>query len=113
MLREFFYLFFLLITNLTFAQEKKPAALTPIGALGDFTEMEKQIILNSLLESLSTNYLLESQKSFETAMEKAFEELEYEECTEDQCFALIQQILQVDNLFLFNMTRELGRLIYT
>jgi hypothetical protein len=68
--------------------------------------MEKQIIFNSLQESLSTYYLLASQKSFEAAQEKAFEELDYEECTEDQCFALIQQILQVDNLFLFSMTRE-------
>ena len=72
----------------------------------EFSEMEKQIIFNSLQESLSTYYLLASQKSFEAAQEKAFEELDYEECTEDQCFALIQQILQVDNLFLFSMTRE-------
>ncbi|MEL0231049.1 MAG: hypothetical protein VXA56_15775, partial [Deltaproteobacteria bacterium] len=83
-----------------------PAALAPMGALGEFSEMEKQIIFNSLQESLSTYYLLASQKSFEAAQEKAFEELDYEECTEDQCFALIQQILQVDNLFLFSMTRE-------
>ncbi len=57
-------------------------------------------------ESLSTRYVLASQKAFEAAQTQAFDELEYDECTEDQCFALIQQILQVDNLFLFNMTRE-------
>ena len=68
--------------------------------------MEKQIIFNSLQESLSTRYTLASQKSYEAAETQAFEELDYDECTEDQCFALIQQILQVDNLFLFNMTRE-------
>ena len=88
------------------AQEKEMAALTPMGALGEFSEMEKQIIFNSLQESLSTHYALSSQKAFEAALAQAFEELDYEECTEDQCFALIQQILQVDNLFLFNMTRE-------
>ncbi|MBC8257819.1 MAG: hypothetical protein H8E38_02285 [SAR324 cluster bacterium] len=82
------------------------AALTPMGALGEFSEMEKQIIFNSLQESLSTHYALASQKAFEAALTQAFEELDYDECTEDQCFALIQQILQVDNLFLFNMTRE-------
>jgi len=59
-----------------------------------------------LQESLSTQYILASQKAFEAAQTQAFDELEYDECTEDQCFALIQQILQVDNLFLFNMTRE-------
>jgi len=74
--------------------------------LGDFSEMQKQIIFNSLQESLSTQYVLASQKAFEAAQTQAFDELEYDECTEDQCFALIQQILQVDNLFLFNMTRE-------
>ena len=94
------------ISSICWAQEKMPAALAPMGALGEFSEMEKQIIFNSLQESLSTYYLLASQKSFEAAQEKAFEELDYEECTEDQCFALIQQILQVDNLFLFSMTRE-------
>ena len=94
------------ISGVCWAQEKMPAALAPMGALGEFSEMEKQIIFNSLQESLSTYYLLASQKSFEAAQEKVFEELDYEECTEDQCFALIQQILQVDNLFLFSMTRE-------
>jgi hypothetical protein len=82
------------------------AALTPMGSLGKFSEMEKQIIFNSLQESLSTRYTLASQKAYEAAETQAFEEMDYEECTEDQCFALIQQILQVDNLFLFNMTRE-------
>ena len=99
-------LFFMLIFDTPHTQEKEMAALAPMGALGEFTEMEKQIIFNSLQESLSTHYALASQKSFETALTQAFEELDYEECTEDQCFALIQQILQADNLFLFSMTRE-------
>ena len=94
------------ISNITFAQEKQKACLAPMGALGDISEMQKQIIFNSLQESLSTQYVLASQKAFEAAQTQAFDELEYDECTEDQCFALIQQILQVDNLFLFNMTRE-------
>ena len=94
------------ISNITFAQEKQKACLAPMGSLGDFSEMEKQIIFNSLQESLSTHYVLASQKAFEAAQTQAFEELDYDECTEDQCFALIQQILQVDNLFLFNVTRE-------
>ncbi len=86
--------------------QKPPAGLAPMGALGDFSEMEKTILFNSLQEYLSTHYALASQKAFEQAQDAAFEELDYEECTEDQCFAVIQQILQVDNLFLFNVTRE-------
>ena len=99
-------LFLIYILGTAYAQEKQKACLAPIGALGEFSEMEKQIIFNSLQESLSTRYVLASQKAFEAAQTQAFDELEYDECTEDQCFALIQQILQVDNLFLFNMTRE-------
>ena len=97
---------FFQILDTTYAQEKQGACLAPMGALGDISEMQKQIIFNSLQESLSTKYNLASQKSFEEAQTQAFDELEYEECTEEQCFAMIQQILQADNLFLFNMTRE-------
>ena len=97
---------FIQILDAAYAQEKQKACLAPMGALGDISEMQKQIIFNSLQESLSTQYVLASQKAFEAAQTQAFDELEYDECTEDQCFALIQQILQVDNLFLFNMTRE-------
>jgi len=99
-------LIFIQILGTAYAQEKQKACLAPMGALGDISEMQKQIIFNSLQESLSTQYVLASQKAFEAAQTQAFDELEYDECTEDQCFALIQQILQVDNLFLFNMTRE-------
>ena len=97
---------FFQILDTTYAQEKQNACLAPMGALGDISEMQKQIIFNSLQESLSTKYILASQKAFEEAQTQAFDELEYEECTEEQCFAMIQQILQADNLFLFNMTRE-------
>ena len=97
---------FFQISDTAYAQEKQGACLAPMGALGDISEMQKQIIFNSLQESLSTKYVLASQKAFEEAQTQAFDELEYEECTEEQCFAMIQQILQADNLFLFNMTRE-------
>ena len=97
---------FFQILDTTYAQEKQNACLAPMGALGDISEMQKQIIFNSLQESLSTKYILASQKAFEEAQTQAFDELEYDECTEEQCFAMIQQILQADNLFLFNMTRE-------
>ena len=31
--------------------------------------------------------------------EKVFEELDYDECTEDQCIILIQEALQIENVF--------------
>jgi len=56
-------LFFIQILGTSYAQEKGMAALTPMVALGKFSEgkfseMEKQIIFNSLQESLSTRYTL-------------------------------------------------------
>ena len=99
-------LFFIQIVGAAYAQEKQKACLAPMGSLGDISEMQKQIIFNSLQESLSTQYVLASQKAFEAAQTQAFDELEYDECTEDQCFALIQQILQVDNLFLYSVKAE-------
>ena len=99
-------LFFILISSAAHAQEKVMEAFTPMGTLGESTEMGKQIICNSLQESLSTHYALASHKDFETALTQVFERLDYDECTEDQCFALIQQIIQADNLFFLNMTTE-------
>jgi len=43
--------------------------------------------------------MLISQERFEKAQEAAFEELDYEECTEEQCIVLIQEMLQVENVF--------------
>ena len=76
-------LLFIQILGTAYAQEKQKACLAPMGVLGEFSEMEKQIIFNSLQESLSTHYLLASQKSFEAAQTQAFDELEYDECTEE------------------------------
>jgi hypothetical protein len=104
---KYFFIFLgIALLPLVAMAQKPPAGLAPMGALGDFSEMEKTILFNSLQEYLSTYYALASQKAFEQAQDAAFDELDYEECTEDQCFAAIQQILQVDNLFLFNVTRE-------
>ena len=99
-------IFFVLIAANSHAQEKEMATLVHMRALDEFSVMEKQIIFNSLQELLSTQYALSSQKAFEAALNIAFEEIDYEECTEDNCFALIQQILQIDNLYRFNMIRE-------
>ena len=77
-----------------------------MGAYGKISEMEQRIYFNTLQESLSINYALVSQKLFEQAQEQAFNELDFEECTEEQCFALIQELLQVENLVLFQIVRE-------
>ena len=54
------------------------------------------IITNKFIDDLSSDYDLVSQEEYEKAEEQAFQELDYEECTEDQCIMLIQEMLQVD-----------------
>ena len=95
-----------LISNLTFAQEKQTAALAPMGSLGDLNEIEKRIIFNSLQESLSKYFTLTSQKTYEKAEEVAFQEMESSECTEDQCIAIIQELLQVEYFIMFEILQS-------
>ena len=90
-------LFFLVPLMNSYSQEKEKATLAPLGAMGDLNDLEKRIIFNSLEEALSKYFHLTTQKMYEKAENQAFEELEYDECTEDQCIALIQEFLQVEN----------------
>ena len=96
----------LLISNLTFAQEKQTAALAPMGSMGDLNEVEKRIIFNSLQESLSKYYKLTSQKMYEKAEEEAFQVMDSDECTEEQCIAIIQELLQVEYFFMFEILKS-------
>ena len=92
-----------MVSNVTFAQEKPTAALAPMGSLGELDEIEKRIIFNSLQESLSKYYTLTSQKMYEKAEEEAFLVMDADECTEDQCIAIIQEFLQVEYFFMFEI----------
>ena len=96
----------LMVSNVTFAQEKQTAALAPMGSLGDLNEIEKRIIFNSLQESLSKYYTLTSQKMYEKAEEEAFQVMDADECTEDQCIAIIQELLQVEYFFMFEILQS-------
>ena len=101
------FLTFFLFTFPVFGQSEKPQTIiVPTGSLGEISETRIKILEKTLESKLDDYFDIVPKQLFEEAQEKAFEKLDYEECTEDQCFALIQQILQVDNLFLFNMTRE-------
>ena len=67
--------------------------------MGDVSDTRKQILQNTLENELKTHFRLVPQQKFEEVQEKVFEELEYEECTEDQCIMMIQEMLQVENVF--------------
>ena len=89
------------------AQSPKPqAAVAPFAAIGKISEGEKKIVFMHLLHQLSKHYRLISQKEFEKAQSQAYESLEVEQCTEEQCIQIIQEMLQVEFLFILQMVRE-------
>ena len=81
------------------SQEKPQSIVVPVASLGDVSETRKKILQNSLEDELKEHFTIISQERFEEAQEKAFEQLDYEECTEDQCIMMIQEMLQVENVF--------------
>ena len=97
----------LLFTYPLFGQSERPETIViPVGTLGDISDSRKQIIQNTLSQELTKYFRLVPQDKFEEAQEKAFEELEFEECTEDQCIMMIQEILQVENVFSLQIVAE-------
>jgi len=99
----------LLISSPLFGQSDRLETIDiPVGTLGDISDSRKQIIQNTLSQELTKYFRLVPQDKFEEAQEKAFEELEYEECTEDQCIMMIQEILQVENVFSLQLVEEDG-----
>lgn len=90
-----------------FAESERPQAIViPISSLGGVKKSQKEILQNTLEDKLKRYFTLISQERFEQAQEKAFKELDYEECTEDQCIMLIQEMLQVENVFHLQVIRE-------
>ena len=56
--------------------------------------------MEKTLESKLDDYFAIVPKDlFEEAQEQAFQEMELEECTEEQCIMMIREILQVENSF--------------
>ena len=67
--------------------------------MGDVSDTRKQILQNTLEDELKSHFRLIPQEKYEEVLEKVFEELEYEECSEDQCIMRVQEMLQVENVF--------------
>ena len=90
---------FLLFSPL-FGQSERPESIViPVSSVGDVSNTRKLILQNTLEDELKTHFRLVPQQKYEEVQEKVFEELEYEECTEDQCIMMIQEMLQVENVF--------------
>ena len=98
--------FLLLLPVIAQSQDRPETLVIPVSSLGEVTEIRKEILQNTLEDELKMHFRLISQERFEEAQEKAFEELEYEECTEDQCIIMIQEMLQVENVFHLQVISE-------
>ena len=97
----------LLLPRTAPAQPARPdAAVGRVAALGEISEREKRFILTSLQAGLSRSYTVVSQQDFDRAEELAFAELAADQCTEDQCIRKIQELLQVERLFVLQVIRE-------
>lgn len=87
-------------------KSKGKAVVIPTGTIGEISSSQKMIITNKFIDDLSSDYDLVSQEEYEKAEEQAFQELDYEECTEEQCIRLIQEMLQVENMYKLELIRD-------
>ena len=99
----------LLLSSPLFGQSERPETIIiPVSSMGDVSETRKKIIQNTLTQELSKHFQILPQDRFEQVQEQVFNELEYDECTEDQCIMRIQEILQIENTFHLEMIGEEG-----
>ncbi len=87
-------------------EEKPQTIIVPTGSLGEISEVRKKILEKSLESQLDDHFDIVPKELFAEAQEKAFEELDYEECTEEKCISMIQEILQVPNAFQLVLMNE-------
>jgi len=92
------------------SEQKPESIVVPVAVLGEVSDIRRKILQNTLNETISTKFRIVPQERFEEAQEQAFQELDYEECTEDQCIMLIQEMLQVEHLFQLEVIAE-GQMI--
>ena len=89
-------------------KERPETIVVPVSVMGDVSNIRRQILQNTLDDELKEHFRLIPQDRFEEVQQKVFEELEYEECTEDQCIMMIQEMLQVENMFHLQVIGEEG-----
>ena len=98
---------FLLLSSPVIGQSERPETIiVPVTSLGDVSDIRKQILQNTLEDELKKHFRIVPQEKYEQVLEQVFEELEYEECSEDQCIMRVQEMLQVENVFLLQVIGE-------
>jgi hypothetical protein len=97
----------LLLSSPVIGQSERPETIiVPVTSLGDVSDIRKQILQNTLEDELKSYFRLVPQEKYEEVLEQVFEELEYEECSEDTCIMRVQEMLQVENVFLLQVIGE-------
>ena len=108
LLVQFSFILFLTTTLFGQSSERPETIVVPVSVIGEVSESRKQILQNTLDDKLKEHFRLIPQEQFERVQDKVFEELDYEECTEDQCIVMIQEMLQVENLFHLQVISDEG-----
>jgi hypothetical protein len=104
---HFILISFLLLSSPVNGQSERPETIiVPVTSLGDVSDIRKQILQNTLEDELKSYFRLVPQEKYEEVLEQVFEELEYEECSEDTCIMRVQEMLQVENVFLLQVIGE-------
>ena len=99
----------LILSSPLFGQSEKPQTIIiPTGSIGEMSEARIKILEKTLESKLDDYFAIIPKDLFEEAQEQAFEELEYDECTEDQCIMLIKEILQIENAFKMDLIIDEG-----
>ena len=88
--------------------EKSQTIIIPTGSLGKISENRKKILEKTLESKLDDYFDIVPKELFEEAQEQVFQEMDSDECTEEQCIAMIQEILQVPNAFQLTLITDEG-----
>ena len=100
---------FLLLSSPLFGQSGKPQTIIiPTGSLGEISEIRKKMLEKTLESKLDDYFAIVPKELFEEAQEQAFQEMDSDECTEDQCILMIKEILQIENAFKMDLISEDG-----
>ena len=99
----------LLLSSYLFGQSEKPQTIIiPTGSLGDISEVRKKMLEKTFESKLDDYFAIVPKELFEEAQEQAFQEMDADECTEEQCIMMIREILQVENSFQMVLMEEEG-----
>ena len=75
---------FLLLYSPVIGQSERPETIiVPVSSMGDVSDIRKQILENTLTDELKKHFRIVPQEKYEQVLEQVFEELEYEECSEN------------------------------